>query len=105
METFTQYMKEGNFNLPSLKREIKINCEMGCTTHKASDMGKHAGLKMGYGNGAKPETFKVSRLNSNVFNVEVHNNNQALLDKIELYLKTTGYQLSRKAFNIEVSKG
>jgi hypothetical protein len=65
-------------------------------------MGNHAGIKLGYGNSAATDSFKIQRIDVNTFNIEVHNNNQDIMTKIESYLKTTGYDISRNAFNIKV---
>lgn len=106
MKSFNEFVHGGNDNglsLPKLKRDIKTACDVSCSTHKNVDMGSHAGIKLSYGNGASTDTFKVQRVDSKTFNVEVHNNNQAIMNKIEAYLKTTGYQVTRNAFNIKVS--
>ena len=105
MQTFTQFVQGGNLNgisLPQLKKEISVGSGISVSTHKSVDMGSHAGFKLGYGNSAATDSFKVQRIDAKTFNVEVHNNNQSILNKIEAYLKTTGYEISRNAFNIKV---
>jgi hypothetical protein len=65
-------------------------------------MGTHAGIKVGYGNSATKDGFKVARLTKDSVSVEVHNNNQDIMNKIEHYLISTGYEVSRGASTIKV---
>ncbi|URC15173.1 hypothetical protein GD1_49 [Paraglaciecola Antarctic GD virus 1] len=104
MISYNEFMGNDNgLSLPKLKRNIRTACDLNSSTHKTVSMGNHAGINLSYGNGVSSDGFKVRRIDSENFKVEVHNNNQAILTKIESYLKTTGYTISRNAFNIKVS--
>jgi hypothetical protein len=106
MQSFMEFVQGGNLNgisLPQLKREIKNGAGLEVSTHKNINMGSHAGIKLDYGNGVADDSFKIQRINGKEFNIEVHNNNQEIMNKIESYLKTTGYEISRSAFKLKVS--
>tara|TARA_R110000851_G_scaffold227519_3_gene380326 strand:- start:1221 stop:1538 length:318 start_codon:yes stop_codon:yes gene_type:complete len=102
MKSYNEFVNSDKVSLSKIKRDIASACGLNCSTHKAVKMGTHAGFKLGYGNSTTDDGFKVARMTKDSFSVEVHNNNQDIMNKIEQYLTSTGYELSRSASNITV---